>query len=115
VAEGVDVAVTVTTVITPLLSVDDCTAVTTVGEGVVVTSTIVGVACGVAELEGCDDVNEEGMLLIGVVGPEQLAKSVEVGLTTLIIVVMTSGTVTVETVPVLASMSCHKSRTNKQQ
>ena len=57
------------TVTTPLPSVDDCCVVMTVGGGVVVTMTIVSVGCGVAELE---DVNEEGIVLIGVLS-EQLA------------------------------------------
>ena len=102
----------VRTVTTPLPSVDDCSAVTTVGGGVVVCMTIVGVGCGVAELEGCDDVKEEGMVLIGVLESEQLAKSVEVGLTTVTMLVTIRGSVKVETVPVLASMSCNKSWTN---
>lgn len=102
----------VTTVTTPLSSVDDCAAVTTVGGGVVVCITIVGDGCGVAELEGCDDVKEEGMVLMGVLESAQLAKSVEVGLTTVTMLVTIRGTVKVETVPVLASMSCHKSWTN---
>ena len=42
-------------------------------------------------------------MFIGVV--EQLAKRVEVGLTTVTMVVMIAGTVTVETAPVHASMS----------
>ena len=110
---GVVVEVIVTTVTTPLPSVDDCSAVTTVGGGVVVCMTIVGEGCGAAELEDCDDVKEEGMVLIGVLESEQLAKSVEVGLTTVTMLVTIRGSVKVETLPVLASMSCHKSWTNK--
>jgi len=71
--------------------------------------TIVGVGCGVAEL---DDVKEEGMVLIGVLESAQLAKSVEVGLTTVTMLVTIRGSVKVETLPVLASVSCHKSWTN---
>jgi hypothetical protein len=47
VGEGVEVVVIVYTLTTPLPSVDDCTSVTTVGAGVVVATTVVGVG------EGC--------------------------------------------------------------
>jgi len=102
---GLEVVVIVTTVTTPLFSVDDCSSVTTVGGGVVVITTVVGVywgidgdgeGCGVVEGEDCSNV-VEGVVFIGAV--EQLAKRVEVGSTTVTMVVMIRGTVSVETVP----------------
>jgi hypothetical protein len=98
---GVEVEVTVTTVTTPSWSVDDSCWVTTVGEGVVVTKRVVSVDDGRDDdREGlCPGVCDDPVLV-----KEQGAKSVLVGLTSVMILVTITGTDTVESPPVHVSI-----------
>lgn len=91
---------TVITVTAPLSSVDDASLVTTMGEGVVVTKKVVGVKDETDDV--CDGVcdEEDGLMLLGMVDKgEQLAKIVEIGLTSVMMVVMIRGSDIVETPP----------------
>lgn len=76
---------------TSVLRVDDCSSVTT---------------GGIVDWTGCDNTkNEEELPLVGIAELEQLAKSVEVGLTTVMKLGMIKGSVTVKIQPVHASTS----------
>jgi hypothetical protein len=101
VGDTVEVDVTVTTVIAPLESVGDSLWVTTVGGGAVVTETVVDVD---EDWEGpfptvCGD-----PVVAEIDVKEQLAKSVAVGLTSVMILVTITGTDTVESPPVHVSI-----------
>jgi hypothetical protein len=107
--------VIVITVIAPLPSVDAWVVVITVGEGVVVITIVVGANEG--DWEGCGVVDcdkEEGIVLIGVDVLGQLAKRVEVGSTIVMMLVTIRGIVTVETLPVHASMSKISDKTKER-
>lgn len=97
---GEEVEVNVTNVTTPLSMVDDVSSVTTVGGGVVVTNKVVGVMDVTDEddervVEDDEDVD---------VVEHWLAKSVEVGLTSVMMLVITRGTDIVETPPMQQSI-----------
>jgi hypothetical protein len=97
----VDVEMIVTNVTAPLSSVDDVSSVSTVGEGVLVTMKVVGVKD--VTINGlCVVVSGTGEGDLGVLSGEdgeQLPKSVEMGLASVMMLVMTSGTDIVETPP----------------
>jgi hypothetical protein len=114
---GVEVEVTVITVTTPLSSVDDASSVITVGGGVVVTKMVVGMITGMKDdtddcWEGlCDEDSVDELALLEVEvdkgdedEDEQLAKSVETGLASVMMLVMMRGTDIVETPPVQPSI-----------
>lgn len=95
---------TVITVTTPLSSVDDSFSVITVGKGVVVTKKVVGVT---DETDGgweelCNEDSDDGPVPPGIDKEdegEQLAKSVEIGLASVMMLVMIRGTDIVEIPP----------------
>lgn len=104
----------VITVTTPLSSVDDAFLVITVGEGVVVTAMVVGTRdVTIDGWEGlCDEDWVDELVLLEEVEMElseedeveQLAKSVETGSTSVMILVMIRGFDTVETPPMQPSI-----------
>lgn len=94
-----EVDVIVTNVTAPLSSVDDVSSVSTVGEGVVVTMKVVGVKDVTVDGVKDEDVVVEDVLVVPSTGDKQLPKSVEMGLAAVMMLVMTSGTDTVETPP----------------
>lgn len=94
---GVEVDVVVNTVITPLASVEVCSVVTGKGMGVVVIVIVVTVG------DGCAD-GDWVVVVIGADELEQLANSVEVGLTKVMRLVMIRGSVTLEILPIDVSI-----------
>lgn len=108
---GVEVEVSVTNVTAPLSSVDDASSVTTTGGGVLVTRKVVGEKDVTDDSweELCDE-DLEDELVVRRVGEEielveeQLAKTVEIGLASVMMLVMTSGTDIVETPPMQSSI-----------
>ena len=97
---GEEVEVSVTNVTTPLSIVDDVSSVTTMGGGVVVTKKVVGVMDATDEEDErvVEDDEDEGVV------EHWLAKSVETGVTSVMMLVTTSGTDIVETPPMQQSI-----------
>jgi len=101
---GVEVEVSVITVTAPLSSVDDVSSVITVGGGVLVTKMVVGVNNETDDgREELCEVDWDVWLVVVEMGTEgegeQLAKRVEIGSDSVIMLVMTTGTDIVETPP----------------
>lgn len=97
-----EVEIIVTNVTAPSSSVDDVSSVSTVGEGVVVTMKVLVVGVKDVTADGlCDEVliAVEDVLVVLSKGDEQLPKSVEMGLASVMMLVTTSGNDTVETPP----------------
>jgi hypothetical protein len=95
----VEVEMIVTNVTAPLSSVDDVSSVSTVGVGVFVTMKVVGVKDVTVDGDCAGRTGDGDLGVLSEDDDEQLPKSVEVGLASVMMLVMTSGTDIVETPP----------------